>query len=52
MKEIRTCSDCLNCIPIGEGDHACCEHPGALVLEDYAPGEDFMICGGKDFEER
>ncbi len=52
MKEIRTCSDCDHCLPIGEGDFICDEHPGSLVLEDYGPGEDFLICEGKDFEEK
>ena len=52
MKEIKICNECLNCIPIGEGDHTCDNFPGSLVLEDYAPGEDFMICGGRQFEEK
>ena len=52
MREIKQCMDCGNCLPIGEGDFICSEHPGSLVLEDYDPGEDFLICNGKDFIEK
>lgn len=52
MREIKQCMDCGNCLPIGEGDFICSERPGSLVLEDYGPGEDFLICNGKDFIEK
>lgn len=45
------CLTCTNCIPIGEGDHVCneCGEP-AIVINDYAPAEDYLKCGGKYFE--
>lgn len=52
MMEIKQCMDCWNCLPIGEGDFTCSEHPGSIVLEDYGPGEDFLICNWKDFIEK
>lgn len=47
----KVCMNCENCIPIGEGDHICDEHM-VMVLEDYFPTEDFLYCGGKDWNER
>lgn len=52
MKEIKQCKDCGNCLPIGEGDFTCSEYPGCIVLENYSPGEDFLICRGHDFKEK
>lgn len=52
MKEIKQCNDCGNCLAIREGDFICSEHPGSIVLENYEPGEDFLICGGKEFTEK
>ena len=52
----KCCETCGNLIPIGEGDHICDEccgsdgSPSALVLEEYAPGEDYFACGGKKWK--
>ena len=52
MEKIKNCMNCSNCIPIGCGEHTCRERPGTIVLDGYAPGDDFMICKGVDFEEK
>lgn len=51
MKEIKQCNDCGNCLPIGEGDFICSEHPGSIVLENYEPGEDFCSVEGKSSQK-
>lgn len=45
---MRTCepSLCPNCQYIGEGDSYCDQHQ-AIVLSDWAPTEDYMICQQK-----
>lgn len=48
----KSCDMCVNCLPIGEGDHICEEEIGKFVLEDYAPTDDYFWCGGKYFVER
>ena len=51
----RSCMTCMNCIPIGEGDHICDEAEDSddvLVLEDYTPAEAYMWCKGKRYTER
>ena len=49
-KTEMTCESCINCVPIGEGDHLCTEK-NEIVIEDYAPSDLYMICKGKNFEE-
>lgn len=46
-----SCLTCSNCIPIGEGDHICneCGEP-KMVISDYAPTEEYMVCGGSQYE--
>ena len=50
-KNIKCCMNCEHCLPIGEGDHWCDEKM-EIVLEDYIPSENYLCCGGKDFERR
>ena len=50
----RDCLNCINMIPIGEGDHICWEHEDGecrFVLVDYMPTEDYLFCNGKEWEE-
>ena len=46
------CETCINLVPIGEGDHICDEDPMKMVLEDYAPTDDYSWCQGKKYIER
>lgn len=42
------CEECINCIPLGEGDHLCDESPTMeLVMEGYVPTEEYGWCNGK-----
>lgn len=51
-KRNGTCETCCHCIPIGEGDHICDETDiPELVIEEYAPGEKYLWCGGKKYCE-
>ena len=52
MGKNKDCTDCMNCIPIGEGDHICSEDPTKLVLDEYIPTEEFVWCDGEAWEER
>lgn len=54
-KRIFDCQNCMNCIPIGEGDHMCSageEDEAPVVIEEYMPTEDYGWCNGKHYEER
>lgn len=50
-KGFKGCEYCMNCIPIGEGDHICneCKEP-KMVISDYVPTDEYMACGGRFFE--
>lgn len=48
----QMCETCMNCLPIGEGDHICDIGAPVLVLEGYIPTDKYFICGGKHWEER
>lgn len=48
-KIVKCCEMCENCNPIGEGDHICDEDPTKMVLEDYAPADDYLWCQGKKY---
>ena len=50
-KRNKTCITCSNCIPIGEGDHLC-DVLMELVLDEYAPTDNFYGCGGSSYEKR
>lgn len=50
-ENIKHCMNCEHCLPIGEGDHLCDEKM-KIVLEDYTPNENYLCCGGKNFERR
>ena len=51
-KVYRDCFNCINMLPIGEGDHICSVNPLIMVLEDYGPTEDYCFCNSEDWEER
>lgn len=46
---IKDCYHCANCQYIGEGDSLCDMHQ-AIVLSDFTPTDEYMTCGGEDFE--
>lgn len=48
----KCCETCMNLMPIGEGDHICEENPMQMVLEDYAPTDDYFWCQGRKWGER
>lgn len=47
----QMCETCANCLPIGEGDHICDVSIPVMVIESYAPTDDYYCCGGKHWEE-
>ena len=47
----KDCFNCENCLYIGEGD-SICDFSFALVLDDWEPTDEFMICAGKDWTEK
>lgn len=48
-KTVKCCEMCENCNPIGEGDHICDEDPMKMVLENYAPTDDYLWCQGRKY---
>lgn len=32
----RCCENCVNCLPVGDGDHICNMDPSKVVLEEYS----------------
>lgn len=51
IKTPKMCENCVNCQYIGEGDFICdLDSPPCLVMSDFCPTEDFMYCGGADYE--
>lgn len=44
------CENCENFVPIGEGDHICTAGAPIIVVDEYAPTEDYFWCEGKEFE--
>lgn len=44
----KGCESCANCLPVGGGDHLC-DKCSAIVIEEYAPSDDYMKCKGKDW---
>jgi hypothetical protein len=49
----KTCLNCGNCTPIGDGDHICleCGDKPIIVLDNYNATDDFYKCNGKHWEE-
>ena len=49
----KSCFDCMNYVPIGEGDHLCIavEWNPRLIVEEYMPTNDFYWCKGDKFED-
>lgn len=48
----RTCLDCANAVPCGEGDFICdAGDEPAFVIEDYAPGQGFRT-GCEEWTDR
>ena len=46
------CENCENAVYLGEGGFVCYENDLPLVvIEDFAPTEDYLACGGKHFED-
>ena len=46
------CENCENFVPIGEGDHVCTAGVPVIVVEEYAPSEDYFWCHGTEFLEK
>lgn len=44
----KTCFNCNNCLPIGDGDHLC-DVKNKIVLGGYEPTDEFYWCEGKHF---
>ena len=42
----RCCESCVNCLPVGDGDHICNMDPSKVVLEKYSFSGDYCWCGG------
>lgn len=51
-KVCTTCETCENLIACGEGDHICGAGENKVVIVDYAPADDYMWCGGKQYKEK
>ena len=51
MCKLKMCQDCEHCMYICEGDFICDMDEPVLVMEDFEPTEDYMYCGGVDYEE-
>lgn len=50
-KIVQDCYNCMECCPIGEGDHFCSRY-NILVIEGYIPNENYLYCkNGKISEE-
>lgn len=48
----KMCETCMNFLPIGGGDHICDAGAPVMVMEAYAPTDDYYWCCGKEWEER
>ncbi len=48
---MKNCFECENAIYIGEGGYLCDVHQ-EVVIDDFAPTEDFNKCNGKKFVKR
>lgn len=50
--KLARCETCQNCIPIGDGDHICneCGDMTKMVISDYAPTDEYLECGDKNYE--
>lgn len=49
-RKLKACQDCNHCVYICEGDYICDFDEPVLILEDFTPTDDYMYCGGKDWE--
>ena len=47
----RCCENCVNCLPVGDGDHICNMDPSKAVLEEYSFSADYFWCGGSLWAE-
>lgn len=52
LKGAKMCQNCEHCIYLCEGDFICDMDEPVLVMEDFEPTDDYMSCGGIDFEEQ
>lgn len=48
----KICSNCANCVYIGEGDYICDVDEPIIVMEDHMPNENFCACNECDWEEQ
>ena len=46
----KICNTCVNCVYIGEGDFICDIAEPVLVMEDFTPTDEFMLCQGSEYE--
>ena len=53
-KAQKTCENCSNAIYCGDGSCACLESKEGpkWVIEGWGPAEDYLWCGGKEYEEQ
>ena len=42
-KKIKSCTNCENCIALGEGDFECSERSNCIVMADYTPTDKFRV---------
>lgn len=42
----RCCENCVNCLPVGDGDYICNMDPSKVVLEEYSFSADYFWCSG------
>lgn len=50
--EGKVCVNCDHCIYIGEGDYICdADDKPIIVMEDHCPNDNYLCCGGADWEE-
>jgi len=50
MKKNKICDpeQCEHCVYLGEGDFACDDNDFAIVIENWEPTDDYMICEKED----
>ena len=47
----RCFENCVNCLPVGDGDHICYMDPSKVVWEEYSFSADYFWCGGSRWAE-
>lgn len=47
----RCCENCVNCLPVGDGDYICNMDSSKVVLEEYSFSADYFWCSGSLWAE-